>query len=115
MVTLVCGIGVWPASYSISSEASSLRVRALTQGIGWFSNGLATTAFGIILPYMFNADSGNLKGKTGFFYTACCLIGAAVTWLYVPEMKDRTVADIDAMFMAKVSARKFSGYIPTSS
>lgn len=107
-VTLICGMGVWPASYVLAAETSSLHVRALTQGIGWFSAGLSTAIFGIILPYIFNPDAGNLKAKTGFVYTGFCIIGAAITWWIVPEMKDRTTAHIDAMFEAKIPARKFS-------
>lgn len=106
-VVFTCGLGVWPASFALAAETSSLRVRALTQGIGWFASGLATAIFGIILPYIFNPDSGNLKGKTGFVYTRFCVLGAVIAWLWVPEMKDRTVADIDAMFTARVPARKF--------
>ena len=43
-------------------------------------------------------------------YTGFCALGAVIAWLWVPEMKDRTVADIDAMFEAKVPARKFRAW-----
>ena len=107
LVVVVCGVGVWPASYALAAETSALQARALAQGVGWFANGLTNAIFGIILPYIFNPDSGNLKGKTGFVYTGFCLMGAVIAWLWVPEMKDRTAADIDAMFEAKLPARKF--------
>lgn len=106
-MVVVCGVGVWPASFALAAETSSLRVRALAQGMGWFASGLSTAIFGVILPYIFNPDSGNLKGKTGFVYTGFCILGAGIAWLWVPEMKDRTAADIDAMFEAKLPARKF--------
>lgn len=101
-------MGVWPVSYVLAAETSSLRIRALTQGIGWFSSGLSTAIFGISLPYIFNPDAGNLKGKTGFVYMGFCILGVVITWWTVPEMKNRTTADIDAMFAAKLPARKFS-------
>ncbi|MBE3041165.1 MFS transporter [Candidatus Bathyarchaeota archaeon] len=106
-VVITCGIGVWPASFALAAETSSLRVRALAQGLGWFASGFATAIFGIILPYIFNPDAGNLKGKTGFVYTGFCVMGAVVAWRWVPEMKDRSAAEIDAMFEAKLEARKF--------
>lgn len=40
IVVFAAGIGVWPASYAVASEASALRLRSKTQGIGWISYGL---------------------------------------------------------------------------
>lgn len=34
LIIIVCGMGVWPASYAIMSEASALRLRAPSQAIG---------------------------------------------------------------------------------
>ncbi|KAJ4363590.1 hypothetical protein N0V83_009886 [Neocucurbitaria cava] len=92
------GIGVWPASFAISAETSSLQLRARTQGIGWFFSAVGTFVSGLVLPYVFNPDEGNLRGKTGFTYAASCLVGAAVSWWLVPEMKGRSVEEIDRMF-----------------
>lgn len=109
---ITCSLGVWPASYAIAAETSSLRLRAISQGVGGFASGISTVVFGIILPYIFNPDSGNLKGKTGFVYVGFCILGAAITWFYVPEMKDRKPADIDAMFEARLPTRKFKTWTP---
>ncbi|KAF1847397.1 MFS general substrate transporter [Cucurbitaria berberidis CBS 394.84] len=108
MLTItICGVGVWPASFAISAETSSLQLRARTQGIGWFISALSTTVAGVALPYVFNPDQGNLRGKTGFTYAATCLVGAAVSWYIIPEMKGRSVAEIDRMFEENLSARGF--------
>lgn len=40
IVVFAAGVGVWPASYAVASEASALRLRSKTQGIGWLSYGL---------------------------------------------------------------------------
>lgn len=108
MLTIItCGLGVWPASYAIAAETSSLQLRAQSQGIGWFTSALATTVAGLALPYVFNPDEGNLRGKTGFTYAASCVVGAGVSWLVVPEMKGRSVGEIDGMFEEGVGARGF--------
>jgi hypothetical protein len=40
------------------------------------------------------------------------MLGCIVlTWLYLPETKGRTPAELDAMFEARVPARKFKGKI----
>jgi hypothetical protein len=107
MTIVVCGIGVWPASYAIAAETSSLQLRAKSQGIGWFISALTTTVSGLCLPYVFNPDKGNLRGKTGYTYAASCLAGALASYFLIPEMKGRTVNEIDRMFEAKLPAREF--------
>ena len=111
-VIAACGIGAWPASYAVGGEASSLRLRVKSQGLGWFVSGLTSVVFNLILPYIFNPDRGTLRGKTGFVcagFSAIALVGA---WLYVPEMKYRTPSDIDDMFEAVVPARQFRKWSP---
>ena len=113
MITIiVCGIGVWPASFAIAAETSSLQLRAKTQGIGWFVSALSSTVSGLCLPYVFNPDEGNLRGKTGYTYAASCLFGVVVSYFIIPEMKGRTVNEIDRMFEAKLSAREFKKWRP---
>jgi hypothetical protein len=111
MLTIfVCGLGVWPASFAIAAETSSLQLRAKSQGIGWFASAFASTIAGLVLPYVFNPDGGNLRGKTGFTFMASCFIGAAVSWYLIPEMKGRSVNEIDRMFEEKVPARQFKSW-----
>lgn len=110
LTIMTAGVSVWPASYAIAAETSSLQLRARTQGLGWCVSAFGTAISGIALPYVFNPDEGNLRGKTGFTYTATCLIGAAMAWYLVPEMKGRSVAEIDRMFELNLATRQFSGW-----
>ena len=114
LIISVCGLGVWPASFAVSAEAPSLQLRAKTQGIGWFCSALAATVAGLVLPFVFNPDKGNLRGKTGFTYAASCVIGAAVSWYLVPDMKGRSVAEIDLMFEEKLATREFKKWRPAT-
>jgi len=107
LTIIVCGVGVWPASFAVAAETSSLQLRAKTQGIGWFTSAFSSAASGIALPYVFNPDEGNLRGKVGFTYVGTCIIGVAVSWYLIPEMKGRTVGDIDRMFELNLPARQF--------
>jgi hypothetical protein len=108
MLTItVTGVGAWPASFAISAETSSLQLRAKTQGIGWFVSALASTVAGLVLPYEFNPDQGNLRGKVGFVFGASTLLGALVSWYIIPEMKGRSVGEIDRMFEEGVKAKDF--------
>ncbi|KAJ6081163.1 hypothetical protein N7499_006037 [Penicillium canescens] len=111
-VVVVCGLGAWPASYAVSGEASSLRLRAKTQGIGVLCYMLSNVVFNLVLPYIYNTDAGDLKGKTGFVYAGLCLLTFVVTWLIIPEMKDRTILEVDAMFESDLPCRDFKKWAP---
>jgi hypothetical protein len=108
MVILFCvGMGAWPASFAVAAETSSLRLRARTQGVTGCVSNLVAGAVSIILPYLFNPDSGNLGGRVGFVFAALSGIGAILTWKLVPEMKDRMDAEIDEMFSLNLPAKHF--------
>lgn len=108
MVTAIAGLTVWPASYAIGSEVSALNMRAKAQGLGWLFSNAVSAAFGLALPYIYNPDAGNLRGKIGFIFAALCAIGSLITYLSVPEMKGRTPSEIDRMFELGLAARDFS-------
>ncbi|KAL4886705.1 general substrate transporter [Aspergillus karnatakaensis] len=101
LVIILAGMSTWPASYAIAAETSSLHLRAKSQGLGWLVNCLLNGVLGLVLPYIFNEDEGALKGKTGFVYTGFCVIGLVVTWLFVPELKDLSVQEVDGLFESR--------------
>lgn len=98
VIITTVGLTVWPASYAIGAEASSLQLRAKSQGLGWLLNCLSNGILGLVLPYIFNDDQGALGAKTGFVYTGFCIVALGLAWLIVPEMKDKSVVEIDEMF-----------------
>ncbi|KAF2240968.1 MFS general substrate transporter [Trematosphaeria pertusa] len=109
-VILVCGLGVWPTSYAIMSEASALRLRAKSQAIGGISAYVASIFTNFVLPYLYNPDAADLQAKTGFVFTGACVVAAVATYFIVPEMKGRSPMEIDHLFEERVSARKSAGW-----
>ncbi|TDZ33795.1 MFS transporter fmqE [Colletotrichum spinosum] len=110
LIIVVCGMGVWPAAYAIMGETSSLRLRAKTQGIGGVINQGASVVMSIVLPYCFNRDAGDMGAKTGFIYVGLCGLAVVLSFYYLPEMKGRSVIEIDHMFNIKLPARQFKGW-----
>ncbi|KAF2451167.1 MFS general substrate transporter [Karstenula rhodostoma CBS 690.94] len=106
LVIIVCGLGVWPTSYAIMSEVSALRLRAPSQAIGGIAAYISSIFTNFVLPYLYNPDAADLKAKTGFVFMGCCVLAAGATWLVVPEMKGRSVGDVDRMFQEGVGARE---------
>lgn len=110
VIITVAGLGAWPGSYIVSAETSSLRLRGKAQGIGGSVAAVAALVFGIALPYAYNPDEGNLASKVGFVFTGITGITTLVAWLYIPEMKGRTTAEIDRMFAIRLQAREFKSW-----
>lgn len=110
LTIIVAGVAVWPASFAVAAETSSLQLRAKTQGIGWTVSAFTSAASGLALPYIFNPDEGNLRGKVGFTYVGMCLLGVVVSWFCIPEMKGRSIGEIDRMFELKLPPRSFKSW-----
>lgn len=110
LVVTVAGTGVWPASYVVAAETSSLRLRARTQGLAWSFNGAISIAFHIGMPYIYNPDALNLGAQTGYVWFGFSAMAFIITYFFVPEMKGRTNAEIDQMFEERVPARKFKSW-----
>lgn len=67
------------------------------------------------IPYMINPDAGDLKGKVGFIFGGLGALGAAWAWFYIPELKGRTLDEIDALFHARVPPRKMGSHVLVTS
>ncbi|KAF7555289.1 hypothetical protein G7Z17_g2270 [Cylindrodendrum hubeiense] len=109
-VIIVCGLGCWPASYAYMGQTSSLQLRALTQGLVGLSAQGASVCLAAVIPVIYNPDSGNLGAKVGFLYMGSCVIATGLAWFFLPEMKGRSVIEVDQMFEIKLSTRNFRSY-----
>ena len=107
LVILVVGVGAWPAGYAIMGETSALRLRARSQAVGGVAQQASSILMSFVLPYIFNLDAGALKAKTGFVFAGLCAVATAVAWLCIPEMKGRSIDEIDQMFRLGLRARDF--------
>jgi len=107
IIILTVGLGAWPASYVVASEASTLRLRAKTSGIGWFFSGAVSAGFGSGMPYIYNPDAADLRAQTAYVVAGFAAVALVVSFFFVPEMKDRTALEIDRMFEMGLPAREF--------
>lgn len=101
---------VAPYAWLSGGELSSQRLRShtfgLATGIGFFFAWLTT----FTAPYFINPDSLNWGPKYGYIWTGGCAAAGLWIFFFLPEVKDRTLEEIDEMFEARVPARKFRGY-----
>lgn len=57
--------------------------------------------------YMLNTDKWNLGGKSGYIWAGTALFCTVLSWMFIPEMKDRSFREIDILFNRHVPARKW--------
>lgn len=103
-------LGVGGATPAISGETPSIRLCGKSKSLGFMASGLFSWAFNFFVPYMFNVGEGNWGAKTGFFFAGLSFLSVIVMWFGIPEMKNRTYAEIDRMFEMKLPTRKFRTY-----
>lgn len=97
------GSVAWP----IVTEVSKSSLRGHTQSLATVTTGIVGAISGVLLPFAVNPDQGNLGGKIGFIYGAILGLSCVGIWMYYPETKGRTFAEIDQMFEMDVPPREF--------
>lgn len=94
----------------ITAEVSSYRLRAKTQSIGVISNAATTWLFTFTVPYMYNADSGNLGARTGFVFMGTSVLLLIGSWSLVPDLQGFTTDEVDWLYTQKIPVRLFQQY-----
>ncbi|KAF9894173.1 hypothetical protein FE257_009146 [Aspergillus nanangensis] len=107
IVSVLFCLGPAPASWVIIGETSSVRLRPLTTGIGRGAYYIVNIPCIFLSSYLLNSDKWDLGGKSGYVWAATAFICTAMSWWWVPEMKDRSYREIDILFNRRVQARKW--------
>jgi SP family general alpha glucoside:H+ symporter-like MFS transporter len=114
---------IWPfftsltigsVAFSIVSEVSSTRLRSKTIALARNTFNLLNIIFGVVMPYLFNPDDANLKGKAAFIFVFLGLCSFVYVFFRLPELKDRTYEELDLLFIAKVKAKDFKKTVPNA-
>uniref|UniRef100_L2FA92 Sugar transporter n=1 Tax=Colletotrichum fructicola (strain Nara gc5) TaxID=1213859 RepID=L2FA92_COLFN len=101
----------WKSMAAITpAEVPSPRLRGKTAMIAWTVNNFSNFIATFTLPYLMNPGYGNLGPKVGFIYGSFSLISVVWGFFYFPELKGRTLDEVDMMFRANVAARKTSSW-----
>ncbi|KAI1178404.1 general substrate transporter [Nemania sp. FL0916] len=98
-----------PISYVVVSEAATLRLKGRTNLLASVISVLTTFVVSFTTPYLINAKYANLGGKVGFIYGSFNFAMVIATFFLIPEMKGRTLEEIDQLFASGVPLRKFGG------
>ncbi|KAH7084589.1 maltose permease MAL61 [Paraphoma chrysanthemicola] len=96
-----------PISYSIIAETSSVRLRALSTGVGRAAYYVAEIPMIYLASQMLNPTGWNMAGKCGYVWGGTAVVCFVSAYFGLPEFKNRSYRELDILFNRKISARKF--------
>jgi len=101
---------ICPFSWLCGGEIPSQRLRSYTFGLAAAVGFLGAWVTTFTAPYFINPNALDWGPKYGYIWFPSSLLAAAFIYLCLPELKDRTLEEIDEMFEARLPARKFRGH-----
>ncbi|KAH8702070.1 putative sugar transporter [Talaromyces proteolyticus] len=99
-----------PMNYIITTELPASRLRDKTQRIASIVNILTNFTFSFTTPYLLNAPYADLQSKVGFIFGGLAICSLLFAYFCVPEMKGRSLEEINQMFQDGVPVRSFKDY-----
>lgn len=91
-------------------ELPTQRLRSHTFGLAASAGFVGAWLTTFTAPYFINPQSMNWGPRYGFIWAPSCAIAAAWVFFFLPEVKNRTLEEIDEMFEARLGARNFASY-----
>jgi len=64
-----------------------------------------------VLPYLFNPDHANLGAKISFIFGGLSVLCFIYLYFYQVETAGRSYEELDELFIKKIPAKKFKGYV----
>ncbi|KAF2856942.1 general substrate transporter [Plenodomus tracheiphilus IPT5] len=111
VISFVFAGAMGPISYSIIAETSSVRLRALSTGVGRAAYYVAEIPMIYLASRMLNPSGWNLAGKCGYIWGGTAIVCFISAYFGLPELKGRSYRELDILFNRKVSARKFKSTV----
>jgi hypothetical protein len=97
----------WLAGGEIPTQRMRSHTFGLAAAVGFAGAWLTT----FTAPYFINPESLGWGPRYGYIWFPSCIIAAAWVFFFLPEVRNRTLEEIDEMFNTRMSARKFRKYV----
>jgi MFS transporter, SP family, sugar:H+ symporter len=105
---------IGPLYYTMQAETPASRLRDKTVRLGATVNIVTIFVVSFTLPYLLDPPYANLQSKVGFIYGSICFLALGWGYLFLPELKNRSLEELEELFAAKVPLRKFGQYQASS-
>lgn len=97
--------GTWaPVAYIIASEIGTGPLREKTMAFSSTVNVVAAWLVAFTVPYLLDA----IGARIGYIYGGFAIVATVYAYFFVPEIKDRSLEELDELFDQHVPARKFA-------
>lgn len=111
IISFVYAGSLGPITYTAIAETSSVRLRALSTGVGRAAYYVCEIPMIYLASRMLNPTGWNLAGKCGYVWGGTA-IGCWITaYFFLPELKHRSYREVDILFNRRVPARKFKSTV----
>jgi MFS transporter, SP family, sugar:H+ symporter len=74
--------------------------------VSWTVQNITNFVSAFTVPYLLNPGYANLKSKVGFIYGSIGMCGIVWAFFFYPELKQRSLEEIDEMMRQDVPARR---------
>ncbi|KAH6874016.1 general substrate transporter [Thelonectria olida] len=105
-----------PIAWVVTGEIFPLQTRAKSLSITTATNWLLNWAIAFATPYLVNFGPGNanLQSKIFFVWFGACFICVAFVYFFIYETKGLSLEEVDELYNEVSSARKSTGWEPTT-
>ncbi|KAJ5814940.1 hypothetical protein N7474_006717 [Penicillium riverlandense] len=103
--------GVVGLVYMVSGEIPAQSLRAYTAGLSIGIGFIFAWLTAFTAPYFINPSELNWGGKYGFIWFGSCVVTMLFIIFFVPEVRGRSLEEIEEMFDKGVPAWKFQTYV----
>lgn len=103
--------GLEPYVYLVAGELPAQNLRAYTMGLASATSFAFAWLCSFTTPYYINPKELNWGPKYGYIWFGAGLIVTLFVYFYLPEVRGRTLEEIDEMFRNKVPLRQFPTYV----
>lgn len=111
LISFIYAFALGPITYTIIAETSSVRLRALSTGVGRAAYYVAEIPMIYVASVMLNPTGADMAGKCGYVWGGTAFVCLVSAFFGLPELKHRSYREIDILFNRKISARKFKSTI----
>lgn len=111
LISFVYAGALGPATYTIIAETSSVRLRALSTGVGRAAYYVAEIPMIYLASQLLNPTGWNLAGKCGYVWGSTAVVCWIMAYFFLPELKHRTYRESDILFNRRLPARQFKSAV----
>ncbi|KAJ5178453.1 uncharacterized protein N7500_001152 [Penicillium coprophilum] len=96
-----------PLTWVLTAEVPPSQVREKTVAL----SGMGAYVTGLVIVFVNPYTQADIGGQVAFVYGALSIVSFVFAWFFIPEMRQRTLEQIDEMFQDGLATRSFKSHI----